>query len=100
MKNTIIMQLAEIFCPHYCISCGKAGGILCGCCKKYIMAAAETKCLCCERELIGHCCPAGCLTGVKQFCLGRRKGVLSELIKCYKYHSVRSAAFAFAEMLD
>jgi hypothetical protein len=38
VKNTICVSIGDILCPHSCISCGKVGGILCDCCKKYIMS--------------------------------------------------------------
>lgn len=47
VKNTIIMKLGEVFCPHYCISCGKVGGILCKCCKNNIIGTRNNKCLVC-----------------------------------------------------
>jgi hypothetical protein len=47
VKNTMIRNISEIFCPHNCISCGKVGGILCHCCKNDILVKHERKCLVC-----------------------------------------------------
>jgi hypothetical protein len=47
VKNTILRDISELFCPHICIGCGKVGGILCSCCKKYILVKHERKCVNC-----------------------------------------------------
>ena len=56
MKNTIITNISELFCPHNCISCGKIGGILCERCKNDIIKAGYDKCLKCGGVLMGHHC--------------------------------------------
>ena len=64
MKNTMFWHLGEIFCPHACMACGKYGGILCDCCKKYIISAHEERCLNCGGKLVKHVC-AKCILPFK-----------------------------------
>ncbi len=99
MKNTIFMQISEFFCPHYCISCAKVGGILCECCKKYIMSEHEEKCLSCGERITNNICARCALPFRRQFYIGVRDGVLKELINIYKYNSVRACGVVFAQML-
>ena len=99
MKNTIISNISELFCPHNCILCGKIGGILCECCKKYI-ACGYKKCLMCGKDLIENKCGWCELCGIKQYCVGRRKAALARLIEIYKYHSVRAVAAVLAGLAD
>ena len=100
MKNTSFWHLGEFFCPHTCLSCGKYGGILCDCCKKYNDFCQKTKCLACGDELVNERCPSCELPFDCQFCVGSRKGALGKLIEIYKYHSVRAVAGVLANMLD
>lgn len=93
------ISLAELFCPHHCISCGKIGGILCECCKKYILDERKLNCLKCGAELIHEkCVKCDALPGL-QFYVGKRKGALKSLINNYKYNSVRACGDALAELL-
>ena len=98
MKNTIIGAIGEMFCPQSCISCGKVGGLLCECCKKYIMAGNNWRCLRCGKMLnCGICCGCG-LPFRRQYYLGERDGLLKELVSLYKYQSMRSCATVFADL--
>ena len=92
MKNTIFMHFGELFCPHYCISCGEIGGILCKRCKKYILSKHKNKCLVCGGDLENGRCGMCALPFGKQFWVGKREGALKELIKIYKYQSVRACS--------
>ena len=92
MKNTIIMRFREIICPHYCISCGEIGGILCKRCKKYILTKHKDECLICGGELIDGRCMACALPFKRQFWVGKREGALKKLIGIYKYQSVRACS--------
>ncbi len=56
MKNTIITNISELFCPHNCISCGKIGGILCERCKNDITNVTYGRCLECGGMLSGNYC--------------------------------------------
>ena len=99
MKNTITRSIWEFFCPYYCISCGKVGGILCNCCKKYIISGNNWKCLCCGDKLKNRICEKCALPFREQFYIGGRCGLLKDLINCYKYQSIRTCGWVFAELL-
>ncbi len=92
MKNTIFMHFSEIICPHYCISCGEIGGILCERCKNYILCKHKDDCLMCGCDLVNGRCEACTLPFGRQFWVGKREGALKELIKIYKYQSVRACS--------
>jgi len=95
------MQMGEFFCPHYCISCGKVGGILCGRCKKYILKQFVGRCLVCDGELSdGVCANCAALPFRRQFWVGERDGALKNLIEIYKYKSVRAAGWVLAGLLN
>ena len=91
--------LGEFFCPYTCVSCGKYGGILCDCCKKYITLAHEERCLKCGMPLWKGVCRTCALPFKKQFCLGIRRDILKKLISDYKYNSVRSCGAILAQMV-
>ena len=99
VKNTMKFRISELFCPHYCISCGKIGGILCKCCKKYILDERKLKCLNCGAELENNVCQKCDALPCRQFYAGARKGTLKALINAYKYKSVRACSVALAELL-
>ena len=99
MKNTMFYTVSEIFCPHYCISCAKAGGIVCECCKKYIMLKRKAECLCCSGPLDEDVCKRCALPFYHQYCLGKRDGLLKELISIYKYNSVKACGLILAQMV-
>ena len=96
-----MVGFGELFCPHYCISCGKVGGIICDCCKKNnIVKNREKKCLNCKSTVLkGICSDEGCrLRGVLQVYVGGRTGVLKDLINLYKYKAVRAAGGVLANL--
>ena len=92
MKNTIFMHFGEIICPHYCISCGEIGGILCERCKKYIFIKHKDVCLACGGELKNGHCESCALPFDRQFWVGKREAELKKLIEIYKYHSVQACS--------
>ena len=99
MKNTIISTIGDFFCPYYCISCGKVGGILCGCCKKYITSGNNWSCLQCGGLLRRRVCSTCELPFREQYYIGERIDLLKNLIEIYKYQSVRLCAPLFTELL-
>jgi competence protein ComFC len=99
VKNTIFSCISELLCPHYCISCGKVGGIVCECCKKYIQSSKKHVCLACGGLLENRVCPICSLPFSRQFYVGERDGLLRDLIEVYKYHSVRAVASVLAETM-
>lgn len=100
MKITILDGLAEAFCPHYCISCGKAGGILCECCKKNILKQETGYCLNCGGGLEQGFCRSCSLPFSRQYVVGARTGALKDLVNAYKYGAVRAAGAALAGLLS
>lgn len=99
VKNTIVGSIWEFFCPYYCISCGKVGGILCSRCKKYIISGNNWKCLCCGGKLNNRICEKCKLPFREQFYIGERSDLLKDLINCYKFQSIRACSRVFAELL-
>ena len=99
MKNTMIGRLGEFFCPHYCLKCGKVGGILCSCCEKNIIFGQKMGCLKCGRQLIDERCGACALPFNRQFCLGTREAELKELVTLFKYERVRACGVELARLL-
>ena len=66
--------------PNYCLSCGRVGSILCGRCKKDKLKLDP-----------------GYINGV--WFLGRRTGVLKDLIDKYKFQGEREAGEILAELM-
>ena len=91
--------MGDLVCPHYCIKCGKAGGILCGCCKKYLLGQKWWGCLGCGLPLKNGRCMRCELPFWRQFCVGARTGVLREMISVYKYESVRALSWELADLV-
>ena len=98
MKNTMIWQIGEFFCPHSCLCCGKAGGILCECCEKYIIDGKNMGCLECGRELGNGVCDYCFLPFARQYCLGFREGIIKNLVNLFKYQGVRACGVELARL--
>ena len=77
VKNTIINLILEVLSPNRCRRCGAWGENLCLCCKKYLEAINPGYLVCekfgFEKIIVG---------GVKE-------GILSEILKEYKYKARR-----------
>lgn len=99
VKITTQKTLMEIICPHYCLSCGKLGEILCGECKNHNILRRKNKCLKCG-IVINDACPRCSLPYSKSWVAGTRDSVLGELIRRYKYKSVRASVWPLAEILN
>ncbi len=99
VKNTIVRELFELFCPHYCLVCGKIGKILCNGCKKYNIEGYENKCLKCG-VVIKSKCEMCRLPYEGSWMVGMRDDGLGQLISKYKYGPVRALAWPLAEILD
>ena len=98
VKNTTLRFFSELICPHYCSVCGKYGQILCECCKKDLLDAAEMTCLRCGLPIIERC-PSCSLPFDKQWLLGYWGDAWKGLVSEYKYSAVRAYAAEFAELL-
>jgi len=101
VKNTISEWLAGILAPHYCIACGEIGAILCQSCNENITSEPYTKCLKCQVPTrSGGLCAACTDAYDRAWCVGERDGALRRLIDDLKFHHVRGAHQALAQLLD
>ena len=84
VKNTIIKVLLEVLSPNRCQRCGLKGESLCGRCKNYLLETnpgyVVTTATGFSRVIVG---------GVKE-------GILSSMLKEYKYHGRRDLAEVLA----
>lgn len=100
VKNTAFYGPLDLLCPHTCRGCGALGAPLCECCKNYISTLHMNICPRCHKEVAkdeNRCFSCKNLPFETAFVYGFREGLLSELIKEYKYRSVRDLAGVFAE---
>lgn len=114
VKNTTKFGILDLLCPHPCRGCGRLGSVLCERCKKNLFSEINEICPLCKREVarnakndtINHLgnstplCPDCELPFQAVFVSGWRTGTLAQLIKDYKYRSVRAAGPVLAELLD
>lgn len=70
----------DVLAPNYCLSCGRVGSILCKCCKKDKLLLAPQK----EGEV---------------WVLGKRAGLLQDLIYRYKFQGERESGEILAGLL-
>lgn len=87
VKITTIVGPLDLIAPHSCRGCGRLGTVLCACCKNYIS--------CCDfhydkRKFKG-------LPTI--YTIGKREGLLGDLIHDYKYYSVRAIGKELAELM-
>ena len=94
VKNTTFFSLLDVVFPYTCRGCGRLGSVLCERCKKHNIQASVGVCPRCKKS-VKKCC---CEVPVYGFCY--REGLIDDLLKEYKYKSVRGAAEALAECLD
>lgn len=89
VKNTTKIGLLDMLCPHHCRGCGRLGAVFCERCKNYIVGADfEAKSICFNNSPFEF--------GVA---VERGEGPVFELLKEYKYGSVRALADVLAEFL-
>lgn len=102
VKNTTLVNILDLICPHSCRGCGHLGAVICECCKNDITMRGGRICPLCRRALDEKLekCP-DCETELRGiYVAGWREGALSKLIKDFKYRSVRACGDALVEMLD
>ena len=84
VKSTIINVLLEVLSPNRCQRCGHQGESLCGRCKKYLLGTN----------------PGYAISGIDGFSRvivgGVKEGLLSVLLKQYKYQGRRDLAHVLA----
>lgn len=80
VKNTIINILLEVLCPNRCQNCGAKGEVLCTRCKNYLNVTNPGYVVRQKNDF--------------EFMIvgGIKEGILSDLIKDYKYRSHRELA--------
>ena len=109
VKNTTKFGLLDLLCPHSCRGCGCLGTVLCDCCKNYIMEQHSDLCPICQQTFStqnpnNKQKPFRCQNCespfLGTFVVGYRTGALADLIKNFKYHSVRAAAPILTDLLD
>lgn len=87
VKNTTFVGFLDLIAPHSCRGCGRLGTVLCDCCKKYIS--------CCDFYY-----DVDRFVGLpKVYAVGKRDGLLNDLIRDYKYYSVRTIGTKLAELM-
>lgn len=98
VKNTTIIGPLDLLFPHSCRGCGCLGQPLCECCKKNILSNHHDICLSCkEPSSLGHCQKCQDLPPI--FVVGKKSSLLGDIIKDYKYESIRALARPLAELL-
>lgn len=99
VKNTTFPSLFDLLAPHSCRGCGRLGSVLCGRCKKYIITNHQNICPFCKKQKTAEKCQ-DCPDFPPVYIVGRRDGLIGDLIQDFKYHSTRSLAKPLAEVLD
>lgn len=88
VKSTIFNIMLELISPNRCERCGAPGVVLCDCCKKYLMSSNPGYVV---SEAFGF---------MEVIVGGIKEGVLSDLLKKYKYGCNRSLADVLATTVD
>lgn len=87
VKSTIVNMILELVSPNRCERCGAPGVVFCDCCKKYV---ASTN----PGYVVGNC------FGFTEIIMGGvKEGILSDLLKKYKYGCNRGLAEVLAGMV-
>ena len=99
VKITTPITPLDLVAPHSCRGCGRIGSPLCDCCKNHIIKSHQNICpQCKEQTKSGKC--KNCKNLPLVYSLGRRYGVLDELIHELKYNSARSISIQLADILN
>lgn len=89
VKITTKWNPFDLLCPHYCRGCGKIGAVFCECCKNDINITKMKEWPNNQEKFLD-----------KIFMVGWHDDVVGELIKEFKYNSVRALADVLADFLD
>ena len=89
----------DMLCPHFCYFCGSRGEILCSCCKKYLMSQSECAVLRLEDGKLAWSEDLASNLPCPVVSYARRNNEVFELVKEYKYQSVRALAEPLADCL-
>ena len=83
VKKTTKWGVLDWLCPHYCMGCGRLGEPICGCCKNDILVSN----LQFRKNYL------------EVLMVGRRSGLLGEVVKRYKYGPTRALSGALADLM-
>lgn len=95
VKNTTFVGPFDLLFPHSCRGCGHLGEPLCDRCKNYILKSHETICPNCKKS--SKNCHCKNLPPI--YIVAKKSSLLGDVIKDYKYHSIRALARPLAELL-
>lgn len=99
VKNTTLISLFDLLAPHSCRGCGAIGEPLCNRCKNYIILHNSNFCPICKiKTPSGQC--QNCKDLPPIFIVGERSGLLDEIIREYKYNSVKALSLKLADLLN
>jgi len=99
VKNTTLISLFDLLAPHSCRGCGAIGEPLCNRCKNYIILHNSNFCPICKiKTPSGQC--QNCKDLPPIFIVGERSGLLDEIIREYKYNSVKALSPKLADLLN
>jgi ComF family protein len=96
---TLWKTLAEMFCPHLCCVCWAPGGILCECCKKYMLVNADSVCLECGETVEGGSCEQCRLSYDGAWFVGYRDEPVGKVVEMYKQRPIRALGREIADLL-
>jgi predicted amidophosphoribosyltransferase len=99
VKNTIVERILQIVAPHLCFGCGKTGVVLCSDCKYDIISEPFGGCIACAKPKRDGVCTDHWSPIEKAFVVSQRTGTLEALINGLKFHNVKAAALACAQLL-
>ena len=96
------LTLPDLLAPHYCISCGQGGAVLCEHCKYDIVSDPFTLCIVCLgiAPASGNLCKSCVVPYLRAWCVGDRSDALEKLINAYKFERVGAADVIFTQLLD
>lgn len=100
VKNTIVERMLQIVAPHLCFGCGKMGVVLCNDCKYDITSEPFGGCISCARPKRDGICTDHRSPIEKAFVVSQRTGTLEALINGLKFHNVKAAAQACADLFN
>ena len=92
--TSILERTISIIAPHYCISCGNEGNILCEVCAPQVFGEAPEKCVLCNRPNFDAriCTPCSSRTELQHVWVAAEyDGVVKRLVHAYKFERVRAA---------
>ncbi len=92
----------RVLAPHYCVSCGTIGQILCMYCKCNIESEQYEACLVCSGPVGGGeaLCSHHILPYSRAWCVGERSAALRALLDQYKFERAKDTYHELAQLLD